>query len=105
MDTFKQAYELNEVIGEGAFAKVKVATRIETGKKYAVKTVDKLQLMEQERVRLKYEIAILKTLNHPNIVRLFEVYESRSRINLVTELFEGCELFEEIVTHKHFRER
>ena len=51
---------------------------------------------DQERVRLKYEIDILKNLNHPNIVRLYEVYENKSSIFLVTELCDGVELFDEI---------
>ena len=43
-----------------------------------------------------YEIDILKNLNHPNILRLYEVYESKDKINLVTELCDGQELFEAI---------
>lgn len=51
---------------------------------------------EQEKIRLQYEVEVLKNLNHPNIVRLFEVYESKENIFLVTELCDGRELFEEI---------
>lgn len=71
----------------------------------AVKIIDKLMLEEQDRIRLKYEIDILKNLNHPNIVRLYEVYENRSCIFLVTELCDGCELFEEISQRKFFGEQ
>ena len=53
---------------------------------------------------MKYEIEILKNLNHPNIVRLYEVYENKSNIFLVTELCDGCELFEEISSRKQFAE-
>ena len=49
-----------------------------------------------EKVRLKYEINILKNLIHPNIVRLIEVFEDKNYIFLVTELCDGRELFEEI---------
>ncbi len=51
---------------------------------------------DQDRVRLKYEVNILKNLNHPNIVRLYEVFEDKELIWLVTELCDGCELFDEI---------
>ena len=51
---------------------------------------------DQEKVRLKYEVNILKNLNHPNIVRLHEVFEDSRYIWLVTELCEGRELFDEI---------
>ena len=54
---------------------------------------------------MKYEIEILKNLNHPNIVRLYEVYENKSNIFLVTELCDGCELFEEISSRKQFAEQ
>jgi calcium-dependent protein kinase len=52
---------------------------------------------EKEKVRLKYEIDILKNLDHPNIVRLFEVFEDKTSIYLVTELCTGGELFDVIL--------
>lgn len=70
----------------------------------AVKIIDKIKLEDHERIRLKYEIDILKNLLHPNIVRLYEVYENKSSIFLVTELCDGCELFEEISSRKTFSE-
>ena len=70
----------------------------------AVKIIDKLMLDDEERVRLKYEIDILKNLNHPNIMRLYEVYESKTTIYLVTELCDGEELFEEIIKNRTFNE-
>ena len=44
-------------------------------------------MAETERLRLKYEVDILKNLNNPNIVKLYEVYEDNTRIYLVTEFF------------------
>ena len=80
----------------GAFGRVQKCQKKSTGEFRAVKIIDKLNMGEQERVRLKYEIDILKNLNHPNIVRLYEVYENKSSIFLVTELCDGVELFDEI---------
>ncbi len=59
---------------------------------------------DQDRVRLKYEVNILKNLNHPNIVRLYEVFEDKELIWLVTELCDGCELFDEIQRRRQFTE-
>lgn len=59
---------------------------------------------DQEKVRLKYEVNILKNLNHPNIVRLHEVFEDTKYIWLVTELCDGRELFDEIQSRKKFTE-
>lgn len=61
-------------------------------------------MSQQDKIRLKYEIDILKNLNHPNIVRLYEVFESKKWIYLVTELCEGKELFDEIIQRKKFTE-
>ena len=62
----------------------------------AVKLIVKIKMSLHEKVRLKYEINILKNLIHPNIVRLIEVFEDKNYIFLVTELCNGRELFEEI---------
>lgn len=105
MTVFMQKYELHSnILGKGAFGKVKKATQTSNGEQRAVKMIDKLTMDEQERVRLKFEIDILKNLNHPNIVRLYEVYENKSNIFLVTELCDGCELFEEITSRRIFAE-
>ena len=61
-------------------------------------------MAETERTRLKYEVDILKNLNNPNIVKLYEVYEDNTRIYLVTEYFEGVELFDEITKPGRFIE-
>ena len=61
-------------------------------------------MAETERLRLKYEVDILKNLNNPNIVKLYEVYEDNTRIYLVTEFFEGVELFDEITKPRRFNE-
>jgi len=63
----------------------------------AVKIINKNFVNNSEKTRLQYEIDILKNLNHPNIVRLYEVFEDRNSIFLVTELCEGRELFDEII--------
>ena len=55
---------------------------------------------DKEKIRLKYEIDILKNLDHPNIVRLYEVFEDKRCIYLVTEICNGGELFDEILKRK-----
>ena len=102
---FANNYNMHhKVLGAGAFGQVRKATHKASGDVRAVKMIDKLVLDEEEQVRLKYEIDILKNLTHPNIVKLYEVYESKSLIYLVTELCDGCELFDEISKRDHFSE-
>lgn len=61
-------------------------------------------MSQNEKVRLQYEIDILKNLVHPNILRLYEVFQDKKQIFLVTELCEGRELFDEIIDRQRFTE-
>ena len=62
--------------------------------------MDKASMSDKEKIRLKYEIDILKNLDHPNIVKLYEVFEDKISFYLVTEICSGGELFDEIVLRK-----
>jgi len=85
------------VLGSGISGLVRLITHKNTGVKYAVKCLD-LGLVETEEglQQLREEIYIMCQLDHPNIVRLEEVYESLSEIYLVQELCLGGELFDRL---------
>jgi len=85
------------VLGSGVSGLVRLCTHKATGARYAVKCLD-LGLVETEEglQQLREEIAIMCQLDHPNIVRLEEVYESHSEIYLVQELCVGGELFDRL---------
>jgi len=85
------------VLGSGISGLVRLVTHKATGVKYAVKCLD-LGLVDTEDglARLREEIFIMCQLDHPNIVRLEEVYESHSEIYLVQELCLGGELFDRL---------
>lgn len=103
--TFANHYTLDpHILGEGAFGIVQKCFKKGTLEERAVKRIEKSKMNDQEKVRLQYEVNILKNLNHPNIVRLHEVFEETKYIWLVTELCEGRELFDEIQTRKKFTE-
>lgn len=63
------------------------------------------KINSSEQVRLRYEIDILKNLDHPNILRLYEVFEDNKHIFLVTEYCDGGELFDEILLRQRFEEK
>lgn len=68
------------VLGEGLCGKVVVATHKKTGRKYACKVL-KLNRIDTERLEeLRREIRIMMRLDHPNIVKLYEVFEERDRM-------------------------
>eukprot|EP00592_Proboscia_alata_P026969 CAMPEP_0194444248 /NCGR_PEP_ID=MMETSP0176-20130528/127161_1 /TAXON_ID=216777 /ORGANISM="Proboscia alata, Strain PI-D3" /LENGTH=1036 /DNA_ID=CAMNT_0039270601 /DNA_START=128 /DNA_END=3238 /DNA_ORIENTATION=+ len=85
------------VLGSGISGLVRLATHKATGVKYAVKCLDLGLVDTEESLRqLREEIFIMCQLDHPNIVRLEEVYESHSEIYLVQELCMGGELFDRL---------
>jgi len=71
----KDTYKILETIGKGSFSSVKKAKKRATGELFAVKVLSKKKMSEEDRIHLKTEVEILKLLDHPNIVRLIEVYE------------------------------
>jgi len=85
-------------LGEGTFGKVKYAIATDTGEKVAIKVLDKDKIQKQNMgPQIKKEIAIMKMVKHENIVKLYEVLASRSKIFIVLELVTGGELFDKIV--------
>ena len=69
----------------------------ETGEKYAMKTINILGFNRQQKDRLIQEVLILARLHHPNIVKLYEVYETPKAIYLIQELLSGGELYTRLV--------
>uniref|UniRef100_A0A6B2LBF2 non-specific serine/threonine protein kinase n=1 Tax=Arcella intermedia TaxID=1963864 RepID=A0A6B2LBF2_9EUKA len=101
---FVERYEIsNEVLGQGYFAIVKVATDRHSKKKVAVKFVNKKLVEKAEN--LKTETSLLQRLHHPNIVELIDICDTKETLFIVMELMEGGELYEEIVRRKSFTEK
>lgn len=90
-------YIVTSTLGQGTFGKVKLAQHQETGVEYAIKILDKSDIKANElTVNVRREIAIMKALNHNNIVNLREVLSSKSKLYIVMDLVRGGELFEQI---------
>ncbi|XP_058613170.1 serine/threonine-protein kinase MARK2 isoform X4 [Onychostoma macrolepis] len=98
-------YRLLKTIGKGNFAKVKLAKHVLTGKEVAVKIIDKTQLNSSSLQKLFREVRIMKLLNHPNIVKLFEVIETDKTLYLVMEYASGGEVFDYLVAHGRMKEK
>ncbi|XP_074005556.1 MAP/microtubule affinity-regulating kinase 3 isoform X6 [Numenius arquata] len=98
-------YRLLKTIGKGNFAKVKLARHILTGREVAVKIIDKAQLNPTSLQKLFREVRIMKILNHPNIVKLFEVIEKEKTLYLVMEYASGGEVFDYLVAHGRMKEK
>ncbi|XP_036417192.1 MAP/microtubule affinity-regulating kinase 4 isoform X1 [Colossoma macropomum] len=98
-------YRLLKTIGKGNFAKVKLARHILTGREVAIKIIDKTQLNPTSLQKLFREVRIMKGLNHPNIVQLFEVIETEKTLYLIMEYASGGEVFDYLVAHGRMKEK
>ncbi|KAL3828676.1 hypothetical protein ACJIZ3_017478 [Penstemon smallii] len=98
-------YEVGRTIGEGTFAKVKFARNSENGEPVAIKILDKDKVLKNKMAeQIRREIATMKLIKHPNVVRLYEVMASKTKIFIVLEFVTGGELFDKIVNDGRMRE-
>ncbi|EFA77412.1 putative protein serine/threonine kinase [Heterostelium album PN500] len=98
-------YDITDIIGEGTFSSVTLATHRKSGKRYAVKIIDKECINNsQRREMVDWEIAILSKCRHPNIVEFYEHFESDQDICLVLEWIPNGDLFDRIVKKGVFTE-
>ena len=71
----------------GAYGEVYVCYQRQSANPRAVKVLQKVAIDEKEKERFVHEISVLKIMDHPNIVRLYETYADSKRYYLVTENF------------------
>lgn len=98
-------WKLGKTLGRGATGRVLLATHQTTGQKAAVKVVSKSELQDEETEKngdglpygIEREIIIMKLLTHPNVLRLYDVWETSKALYLVLEYVEGGELFDLLV--------
>uniref|UniRef100_A0AAR2M4M9 non-specific serine/threonine protein kinase n=1 Tax=Pygocentrus nattereri TaxID=42514 RepID=A0AAR2M4M9_PYGNA len=93
-------YRLLKTIGKGNFAKVKLARHILTGREVRIADSGTFSLSILFR-----EVRIMKGLNHPNIVQLFEVIETEKTLYLIMEYASGGEVFDYLVAHGRMKEK
>lgn len=97
-------YIFGKTLGEGNFARVKLARHRITGLEAAVKIIDKRAFDPSKLSKLSREVRIMRLLNHPNIIELYEVIETETKIFLVMEYSKGGELYDYIVVNGKFSE-
>lgn len=100
---FHTRFTVAKIIGSGAFANVYESTEKATEKKFAVKGFNK-SFLEQEskgKQSLWNEIQVMKGINQKNLLRLYEVHETKNSIYLVFDIIEGGELAKFMETKKN----
>eukprot|EP00826_Nyctotherus_ovalis_P019054 TRINITY_DN15814_c0_g1_i2.p1 TRINITY_DN15814_c0_g1~~TRINITY_DN15814_c0_g1_i2.p1 ORF type:complete len:512 (-),score=139.77 TRINITY_DN15814_c0_g1_i2:93-1628(-) len=100
-----QSYTLHGKIGQGSFGVVYRATHNASGNIRAIKVLDRTKMSTEDQQKLNEEIGVLKKLDHPNIMKLFEVFTDAQNYYLVTEFIDGGELFGETQRRGIFAEK
>ncbi|MCL4160433.1 UNVERIFIED_CONTAM: hypothetical protein GTU68_034726, partial [Idotea baltica] len=98
-------YKIIKTIGQGSFAKVKLARHTTTNVEVAIKIVDRMRLSADHYKKLKREIELMKRLVHPNVIQLFEVMEDKKYIYLVLEYAQGGDIFDYIILIGRLKEK
>ncbi|KAM5537341.1 hypothetical protein V8D89_009071 [Ganoderma adspersum] len=99
-------YLLLQTLGEGEFGKVKLGLHMQWGEEVAVKLIRRGNIDSTVRMsKVEREIEVLRTLKHPNIVRLYDVIETDKYIGIILEYASGGELFDHILAHRYLREK
>ena len=96
-------YEKVKALGEGAFGQVWLVRHKILGKNYAMKIIEKSPYSNTKQII--NEINILKTLDHPNILKILEFHIEHDKFYIVTDYCPEGELFNEVVNKKIFTEK
>ncbi|KAG7146170.1 Serine/threonine-protein kinase KIN4 like [Verticillium longisporum] len=99
-------YILGNTIGEGEFGKVKLGWKQNGGTQVAIKLIkrDNVGNNPSRLAKIYREIAILRGISHPNIVRLHEMVETERHIGIILEYASGGELFDYILNHRYLKD-
>ncbi|CAI5707301.1 unnamed protein product [Peronospora effusa] len=103
--TFADVYKLGKELGAGTFSVVREATHKKTNERFAIKCIKRAQLTTDDLQALVAEVKILREMQHPHIVKLYDVFQEEKYFFLVTEFMPGGELFERIVQKNFYSER
>lgn len=99
-------YSIRETLGQGAYGKVVKVIHRRSGIVRAMKSIKKnTVLLDDENNELFTEISILKNLNHPNVINIYELFQDEKYYHIITEFCSGGELFDRIKEARFFSER
>lgn len=92
-----QRYDIGRLLGQGNFAKVYHGRDLKTGQSVAIKVIDKEKIFKVGLIdQTKREISVMKLVKHPNVIQLYEVMATKTKIYFVIEYAKGGELFNKV---------
>ncbi|XP_027104191.1 CBL-interacting protein kinase 18-like [Coffea arabica] len=96
-----QRYDLGRLLGQGNFAKVYYGRNLATGQSVAIKIIDKEKILKVGLInQTKREISVMALIKHPNVLQLYEVMATKTKIYFVLEYAKGGELFNKVAKGK-----
>lgn len=95
-------YIIQKILGEGTTGKVKLAYHKDTGEQVAIKIISKSSFDQKPNLQMKVrrEIALMRVINHPNILNFIDVYESQRHLCIILEYAQNGELFDFLVARR-----
>ena len=99
-------YEIQKLVEKGTYSKIYLAKSIYTKEEVIVKEINKSSLKKEldELLLITKQIQILKILKHRNIITLYEIFESKKYLYLITEYCQGKKLIDQLIEKKRFSE-
>uniref|UniRef100_A0A3P9IKN9 non-specific serine/threonine protein kinase n=1 Tax=Oryzias latipes TaxID=8090 RepID=A0A3P9IKN9_ORYLA len=97
-------YEIIRTLGKGNFAVVKLAKHKVTKTQVAIKIIDKTRLSPSNLEKIYREVQIMKLLNHPHIIKLYQVMETKDMLYIVTEYAKNGEMFDYLTSNGRMSE-
>ncbi|KAM9710708.1 serine/threonine-protein kinase SIK1 [Menidia menidia] len=97
-------YEIIRTLGKGNFAVVKLAKHKVTKTQVAIKIIDKTRLNPSNLEKIYREVQIMKLLNHPHIIKLYQVMETKDMLYIVTEYAKNGEMFDHLTSNGRMSE-
>uniref|UniRef100_A0A7S1THS8 Protein kinase domain-containing protein n=1 Tax=Compsopogon caeruleus TaxID=31354 RepID=A0A7S1THS8_9RHOD len=98
-------YTVGKVIGSGAYSKVRIGSSRESNELVAIKIIDKKNCPERDLVFLEREVDVVKNINHQNVVKTYDVFETNDELYIVLEYMEGGMLYDIIAEEGSFTEQ
>jgi len=102
---FRDEYVVKDQLGQGAFGEVRKVIHKTTGLARAAKILRKDAISTSEHSKLIQEVQLLTSLDHPHILKIYEMFEDKNKYYIISEYLEGGELFDRIIENDHFSEK
>lgn len=101
-ESLEAHYQVGDLLGEGGYGEVYACRHKESGVERAVKVIAKEELQDNQKVLQEFEM--LKEIDHPNVLKVYELFECPNCYYIISDIVKGGELYDELERLGSFRE-